>query len=251
MQYTRYRARGFYSNYFPPGVKWLLIVNCAVFVLQQLVVALFRYDPIDQFGLVPLLVRDYGCVWQLFTYMFLHGGIWHLVINMLMLWMFGVDLERDWGTRRFLKYYFLCGVGAAICVVLVALGLASARPANLIQPTIGASGAIFGLLLAFGVVYSDRIILMMLLFPMKAKYAVMLFGVIELYYVWQPSRGVSNVAHLGGMLFGYLFLKVRFQPVSPLGALRNQYRNWRMERARRRFQVYLRKRGPGNDRWVN
>ncbi len=248
MQYTRYRTRTFYSDYFPPGVKWLLIANCAVFVLQQLVSGLFT----DWFGLVPGLIRYRGFFWQLFTYMFLHGGIWHLVINMLMLWMFGADLERDWGTRRFLRYYFVCGVGAGLCALTAALAVASGPDDPMLGlPTIGASGAIFGLLLAFGVVYADRIILMMLLFPMKAKYAVMIFGVIEFYYVWQPSRGVSNVAHLGGMLFGYLFLKVRFKSADPIAFARNRWRTWRMERARRRFQVYLRKRGPGGDRWVN
>lgn len=249
MRRTGYRSIGFPTYSLPPAVKWLLIVNCVVFVLQQLTAGLF---PIDWFGLVPGLVRYRGFVWQLFTYMFLHGGIWHLVINMLMLWMFGMDLERDWGTRRFLRYYFVCGVGAGICALTAALAVASGpQDPMLALPTIGASGAIFGLLLAFGVVYADRIILMMLLFPMKAKYAVMIFGVIEFYYVWQPSRGVSNVAHLGGMLFGYLFLKVRFKPVDPVALVRNRWRSWRMERARRRFQVYLRKRGPGGDRWVN
>jgi membrane associated rhomboid family serine protease len=229
-------------------VKWLIIANCVVFVLQQIAGARI----IDWFGLVPWLIRYRGFIWQLFTYMFLHGGIWHLVINMLMLWMFGADLERDWGTRRFLRYYFVCGVGAGLCALTAALVVSSGPDdAMLALPTIGASGAIFGLLLAFGVVYADRIILMMLLFPMKAKYAVMIFGVIEFYYVWQPSRGVSNVAHLGGMLFGYLFLKVRIKGGDPIAFLRNRYRTWRMERARRRFQVYLRKRGPGGDRWVN
>jgi membrane associated rhomboid family serine protease len=241
-----YRVVGNPLHYLSPAVKWLLIVNAAVFAIQQFIPGM-----VGLFGLTPVLVRDYGFVWQLFTYMFLHGGIWHLVINMLMLWMFGTDLERDWGTRRFLRYYFLCGVGAGVSVVVVALALASARPADLMIPTIGASGAIFGLLLAFGVVYADRIILMMLLFPMKAKYAVMIFGVIEFYYVWRPAGGVSSVAHLGGMLFGYLYLKVRVKPGNPLRQLHGLWREWRMERARRRFQVYLRKRGSDRDRWVN
>jgi len=249
MQYTRYRARTFYSNNFPPGVKWLIIANCVVFILQMI----FGDELMFRFGLVPGLVRYRGFIWQLFTYMFLHGDRWHIVINMLMLWMFGRDLEQDWGIRRFLRYYFVCGVGAGLCALGAALAAASGPDDAVLRlPTIGASGAIFGLLLAFGVVYADRIILMMLLFPMKAKYAVMIFGTVELYSAWQPSRGVSNVAHLGGMLFGYLFLKVRFKGGGdPISLVRTRYRNWRMERARRRFQVYLRKRGPGGDRWVN
>jgi membrane associated rhomboid family serine protease len=239
--------RSFYSNYFPPAVKWLIIVNTAIFLLQQFAGGVFGIDLAYRFGLVPLLVFHKGWIWQAFTYMFLHGGIWHLVINMLMLWMFGIDLERDWGTRRFLKYYFLCGVGAAICV----LGMALVQPAGMLFTTIGASGAIFGLLLAFGVVYSDRIILMMLIFPMKAKYAVMIFGAIELYYFWQPSRGVSNVAHLGGMLFGYLYLKARLKPANPVAYVQDRWQAWRMERARRRFQVYMRKHRSDRDRWIN
>jgi len=257
MQYTRYRARTFYANYFPPGVKWLIIVNCAIFVLRMFFPPnpsnIFHLDWLtEHFGLVPRAVRYNANIWQLFTYMFLHGGIWHIVFNMLTLWMFGLDLERDWGTRRFLRYYFLCGVGAGVCAVVAALFLASGPDDVMLGlPTIGASGAIFGVLLAFGVVYADRIILMMLLFPIKAKYAVMIFGVIELYYVWQPSRGVSNIAHLGGMLFGYIFLKVRFRRVDPVGYIQNRWKNYRIERARRKFQVYLKKRGSGDDRWVN
>ncbi len=241
------------NYYFPPAVKWLLIVNCAIFVLQQIALGVFHYDPTVDFGLVPALVRYRLWIWQLFTYMFLHGGIWHLLINMLMLWMFGMDLERDWGVRRFLRYYFLCGIGAGVCVVVLSLAMASTQGDRiLLMSTIGASGAIFGLLLAFGVVYADRIILMLLLFPMKAKYAVMIFGIVELYYVWQPMRGVSNVAHLGGMLVGYIYLKARVKPrmFNPIAAVRNQYKNWRMERARRKFQVYMRKRGSGGP-WVN
>jgi membrane associated rhomboid family serine protease len=236
--------REFYSNYFPPGVKWLIISNVAIFLIP----GLLRLDLSTVFGLVPLLVFRGGWIWQLVTYMFLHAGLWHLVINMLMLWMFGMDLERDWGTRRFLKYYFLCGIGAGLCV----LGVAWFRPVDMLYPTVGASGAIFGLLLAFGVLYADRIILMMLLFPMKAKYAVMIFGAIELYYFWQPSRGVSNVAHLGGMLFGYLYLKSRrFRPVNPVAYVQGRWRDWRMARARRRFRTYIRKRDSDGDRWVH
>jgi membrane associated rhomboid family serine protease len=166
---------------------------------------------------------------------------------MLMLWMFGADLERDWGTRRFLKYYFLCGIGAGLCVVLMAL----LRPREMYAPAFGASGAIFGLLLAFGVVYADRIILMMLLFPMKAKYAVLIFGAIEFLSLGEQGSVASHIAHLGGMVFGYIYLKVRFKRFSPLASVQGWYRNRKTERARRRFQVYLRKRGPDRDRWVN
>jgi len=248
MQRTGYRAIGFPTYRLPPAVKWILIVNIAIFVLDFFAKVWFGANLFEFFQLVPgLVVR--GAIWQLATYMFLHDGVGHVLLNMLFLWFLGVDLERDWGTRRFLRYYFLCGVGAGVCVVLVAL----LRPVEMYVPTLGASGAILGLVLAYGVLYPDRIILFMLIFPMKAKYFAMICGAIAFLGSWQPGGGVSHVAHLGGMLFGYIYLKTRlnFNLFDPVATVRRQYRNWRMERARRRFQVYLRKRGPGGDRWVN
>jgi membrane associated rhomboid family serine protease len=249
MQYSRTQVRDFYSSYFPPGVKWLLIINTAVFVFEYFAAVFFGVDPFRMLGLVPAFVIGYGMIWQLVTYMFLHGGVWHILINMLMLWMFGLDLERDWGTRRFLKYYFLCGIGAGVCVVLIAF----VRPSEMYARTIGASGAIFGLLLAYGVLYADRIILLLFLFPMKAKYAVMIFGAIEFLGTWQTGSGVSHVAHLGGMIFGYVYLKTRLARSrrSMLTPIRQQYEDWKLQRARRKFRVYMRKQQSDRDRWVN
>jgi membrane associated rhomboid family serine protease len=249
MQYTRYRRTGYYSSYFPPGVKWLLISNIAVFVIDNFAEAFFQADPFRLLGLVPAFVLQLGFVWQPFTYMFLHSGIWHILFNMLVLWMFGLDLERDWGTRRFLQYYFLCGIGAAVCVIVAALF----RPPDMLARTIGASGAIYGLLLAYGVMYADRIILMSFLFPIKAKYAVMIFGAIAFIGSWRPGSGVSHIAHLGGMIFGYAFLKLRLnvRRFQPLAALRGQVNDWKVRRARRKFQVYMRKHNPNRDRWTN
>ncbi len=249
MQY-RYRTTGYYSNYFPPGVKWLLISNIAIYILGYFAEIFFHADPFRLLGLVPFLVVRYGMVWQLFTYMFLHGELTHILFNMLVLWMFGLDLERDWGTRKFLKYYFLCGVAAGVCVVVVAF----LRPVDMIARTIGSSGAIYGLLLAFGVLYADRIILMMFLFPMKAKYAVMIFGAIAFLGSWQAASGTSHIAHLGGMIFGYIYLKTRLtrrRATEPVISLQERYKQWRLQRARRKFQVYMRKHGPDHDRWVN
>ena len=197
--------------------------------------------------MVPAEVLGLGFIWQPFTYMFLHGGFWHILINMLSLWMFGITLENDWGTKRFLQYYFLCGIGAALCVIAVAI------PSHeMMLRTIGASGAIYGVLLAFGVLYPDTPILFSFLFPIKAKYFVMIIGAIAFMSSFQPGSGVSNVAHLGGMLFGYAFLRFRVKKLklAPLGSLRGQFQEWRVRRARRRFQVYLRKHGSDRDRWV-
>ncbi len=252
MQYSRNRSTGYYSSYFPPGVKWLLISNIAIFLLEFFARLFLEIDPFRGFGLVPVQVLG-GYFWQVVTYLFLHGSITHILFNMLALWMFGADLERDWGTRRFLRYYFLCGVGAAMCVIFAATFLAG--PQEPYVRTIGASGAIYGILLAFGLLYPDRIVLYGFLFPMKAKYFVLITGAIVFLSSLQPGGRVSHVAHLGGMLFGYLFLKLRFKrrrtaaPAVRLSLL-ERYRKWKLDRARRKFQVYMRKHGPGRDPWL-
>jgi membrane associated rhomboid family serine protease len=176
--------------------------------------------------------------------MFLHGGIWHLILNMLTLWMFGVQLEQDWGTQRFLKYYFICGVGAGICILLVngAVGAYT-------TPTLGASGAIMGLLMAFGVLYPNQRILMDFLFPIKAKYLVMIYVVVELWASFGPNTGISSVAHLGGMLVGYVYLKAGRSFHVP--DFQSAFQEWKQRRARKKFQVYLRKHNRGNGPWVN
>jgi membrane associated rhomboid family serine protease len=177
-------------------------------------------------------------VWQIFTYMFLHGGFTHLLFNMLTLWFFGTQLERDWGTRRFLKYYFLCGMAAGVCVLV----------ANLLTrdvPTIGASGAIFGVLVAFAVLYPNQTVLMNFLFPIKAKYMVMIYAGIELLLTIRPGQsGISTIAHLGGMAFGFVYLKGRL-PRIKLPDMQGAYRQWKLQRAKRKFQVYMRKHGGG------
>jgi membrane associated rhomboid family serine protease len=185
-------------------------------------------------------------VWQLFTYLFRHGGIGHLLFNMLSLWMFGSPLEQDWGTRRFLKYYFVCGVGAGLCDVAV-----NALMGNWFTRTIGASGAIYGLLLAFGVLYPNQTVLMNFLFPIKAKYLVMIYGAIALLSAFSENNGISNIAHLGGMLFGYAYLKTRWRGLGwNLASIRSAYKQWELRRAKRKFQVYMKKQGRGGP-WVN
>src|ERR1039458_7281618 len=195
---TRYRLNTiFSSSNFPKGVKWLLISNTAVFVLSYLAHQASFGDIFNLLALVPRAVVYHLAFWQLATYLFLHGGVWHLLFNMLTLWMFGVRLEQDWGTRKFLKYYFVCGIGAGLCDVALhaILGDWNTR-------TIGASGAIMGLLLAFGVMYPNQTVLMNFLFPIKAKYLVMIYAAIELWASLGPNSGVSSIAHLGGMAVG-------------------------------------------------
>jgi membrane associated rhomboid family serine protease len=236
--------RSFFTNNFTTGVKWLLIVNTACFILTQLLSPQLT-GPIRLLALSPVAVARSFAVWQLATYLFLHGGVWHLVFNMLTLWMFGTPLERDWGTRRFLKYYFICGIGAGVCDVLL-----NAAIGNWHTSTIGASGAIYGLLLAFGVCYPEQIVLMLFLFPLKAKYMVMIYAAVELWMSMGVNTGISNIAHLGGMVVGFVYLKSRLPGMRlKLPDWRGAYRQWKLRRAKRKFQVYMKKhdRGP----WVN
>lgn len=182
---------------FPPAVKHLLIINVLVFIAMW-TPNLGAY--IQHFGMLFPIGSGNFHVWQLVSYMFLHAGIGHIFFNLFALWMFGQSIENTWGTRRFTIYYLLTGVGAALLHMFISGGQA---------PMLGASGAVYGILLAFGMMFPNRRI--MLLFPpipMKAKYFVAIFGVIE--FVSGISRTNSNVAHfahLGGMLVGFILIK--------------------------------------------
>ncbi len=182
---------------FPPAVKHLLIINLLAFVaLSTPVVSeyLFTYG-----ALWPIDSGRFG-VWQLISYMFLHAGFGHIFFNLFALWMFGQAIENFWGTNRFVIYYFLTGIGAALLHMLIGGGGA---------PTLGASGAVYGILLAFGMMFPNRPI--MLLFPpipIKAKYFVAIFGAIELISgLTRTNSGVAHFAHLGGMLVGFILIK--------------------------------------------
>jgi rhomboid family protein len=243
---SRTRATGiFYIPGFPKGVKWLLISNVAIFIITYFAAVAGRSGPLIFLKLIPVAVVKDFFIWQLVTYAFLHGGFGHIIWNMLALWMFGADLERVWGTRRFVKFYFFCAVGSGICVVLLNYLLPWGNPNS---ATIGSSGAILGILMVYAILFPDREILWGFLIPIKVKYFVMIIGVVAFLSSFGVNSGVSNFAHLGGLLFGYLFLKtpnMQFDPVEPM---RRQYRDWKLQRAKRKFQLYLRKqdsrRGP-------
>lgn len=232
---------------FPPIIKLLIGANVAIYLLSlvgQLSIADFMVTRDYWFGLVPVLVA-HGRVWQLVTYSFLHTGLWHVLFNMLMLWMFGAEFELNWGGRRFLEFYFFCVIGAALVTIAFAYFELLLSPRTV---TVGASGGIFGILLAFGMVYGDREIFMFPLpFRIKAKYMVGILIFIEVALVLQGPSGVANIAHLGGALFGFLYVK--FMPRSGVvdGAseryfgVRNAYYRWKRRRAARKFEVYMRK----------
>jgi len=254
------RSLGF-SGGLPPAIKGLLFANIGIFLLeyflQRFAPGSLLMDLLRVCALVPADVVTRLFVWQIVTYMFLHAGISHILWNMLALWMFGMELERLWGTRRFLQFYFFCGTGAGVCVVLLNYMFGDPR-----IPTVGSSGAIYGLLLAWAVLWPDRQILFSFLIPIKVKYFVMIIGAIAFLNSFNAGSTVSDVAHLGGMLFGYVFLKlpntrktqnrgraaVNF---SVTGSLRDAYKPWKLNRAKKKFEVYMRKQKSDRGPWVN
>ena len=233
----------------PPFAGWVkrIILACVAVYLLQLILGRFeigRYI-VPYFGLVPVLVA-HGWVWQLVTYGFLHASVSHIFFNMLTLWFIGSYLEQDWGERRFLECYLFCLIGAA----LVTVGIAYTRflgmsPASV---TVGASGAIFGLLMAFGILYADQEMFMFPLpFMIKAKYLVGIWIVIAIIAVFEPSQsGVANFAHLGGLLFGFIFVKffpqrgVSYAASEKYFSWRSSFYRWKRRRAAKKFEVYMR-----------
>jgi membrane associated rhomboid family serine protease len=214
-----------------PALKALIATNVALFLAAYLLPELIRV-----FGLKPSDVVLEGRLWQLVTYMFLHGNVAHILFNMLALWMFGTELERMWGTRAFVRYYFIVGVAAGVSTILVSSALPFAAR-TFYTTTIGASGAIYGLLLAYGLSFPNRPILMYFVFPIPAKYFVMILGAIALLMsVSDSGGGVAHITHLGGLLAGYLLLRGR--RFSPANEVRYRYLRWKMDRARKKFGVY-------------
>lgn len=226
-----------------PALKALIGANVVVFLAQIFFPVL---TPV--LGLRPVFVLR-GWAWQLGTYMFLHGGLFHILFNMLALWMFGAELERIWGTRYFLKFYFVTGIGAGALTVLFSLlpfGFAEQLQYSVI---IGASGAIYGLLLAYALYFPDRPIYMYFVFPIPAKVFVAIMGAIAFVSSLSDAGGVANATHLGGLLVAYLFLKgARIHPVLEL---KYRYNKWKLNRVRRKFDVYSGGRADDWDRRVH
>lgn len=213
--YTSSDSGGYYRprfvggfTLFPPVIKGLIVSNVIVWLLFDVVL-----QPLRLFGesvfetlflylaLWPIGTHFYP--WQILTYMFMHAGFIHLFFNMLALWMFGAELENVWGSRKFFVYYLLCGVGGAVTNLLY--GFFAGQGA----PTVGASGAVFGVLLAFGMLFPNRLIYIYFLLPIRAKYMVMLWIGLELFYgVTGTSEGVAHFAHLGGAFVGFVYLAI-------------------------------------------
>jgi membrane associated rhomboid family serine protease len=211
-----------------PAVKLLVIVNVAMFLLNAIVDNVMTL----RLGLSPEAVFTQLALWQPVTYMFLHGGLGHLLFNMLALWMFGTDLERTWGTRFFTKYYFITGVGAAATSLVLSLWVDGIYYST----TVGASGAIYGVLLAYALYFPHRTIYM-IIFPLPARIFVIIAGALAfMYSLGGSSSNVAHSAHLGGLVVGYLYLKG--MRLRPMDELKYRYLRWKMGRARNRFDVY-------------
>ena len=213
-----------------PAVKILIITNVVLFALNVIVGEAMTIA----LGLTPQAVFQQFALWQPLTYMFLHstGGFGHILFNMLALWMIGTDLERTWGTRFFTKYYFVTGIGAAATSLLLSMF----SDTFYYTTTVGASGAIYGLLLAFAMYFPHRT-LILFIFPVPARIAVTILGAIAfLSSFGGPGGGVAHSAHLGGLVIGYLYLKSL--RARPMDELKYRYLKWKINRVRRKFDVH-------------
>ncbi len=238
---------------FTRAVKWLVITNAAVYLLLELLKAVVPGvggELTLVLALIPAAVM-HGWIFQLVTYSFVHAGVLHILFNMLGLWMFGAQLESDWGYKRFLEFYFFCVIGAALTTITVSYtGLGGVVPST---PTVGASGGVLGILMAFGMLYGNQEIM---LFPIpisiRAKYfvaGVAFITLVEAISASGAGRGsnVAYIAHLGGLLFGFIYVKfvpkrgLAFGTTERYFGVRNSYYRWKRRRAARKFEVFMRK----------
>jgi rhomboid family protein len=241
----------------PSGIKLLLISMFSVFAIEYVVALKYGQLGTEQlflwFGLVPYAVVRGLRIWQPFTYLFLHADLMHIIVNMFVLWMFGSILEPVWGARRFLNYFFICGIGAGLINVASGfLPMMWGRTPSII-PTVGASGAIYGILIACAISFPDRKVwLIPLPITLSMRWYVAIMAGIELYSeVRSGGDNVSHISHLGGMLVGYLYLRRG----SFFSGARNEISDWKRKRNMRKFQVYVRNKSGDPptppDRWVN
>jgi len=198
----------FLTNVLPIPTPQGILVSFLEKEKNIVVAAAQRYGlAITLFSVFPVLIRDLGWAWQVFTYMFLHGSPLHLFFNMYALFLFGRQLEQRWGTREFLFYYLFTGVGAGVVTFFWNLARAP------YVPTIGASGAIFGLILAFGLEFPEAVLLLFFVIPVRARYAAFIFGAIELVMILTGAmRGIGHFTHIAGLLFGFVYYFARIKP---------------------------------------
>jgi membrane associated rhomboid family serine protease len=249
---------------FTPMVKKLLIINVAVFFLKLVGGIFVQGLPgwiNDYLGFTPALAVGQfpPYLYQFVSYAFVHMGIMHILGNMLMLWMFGSQIEQDFGSRKFLEFYIFCMVGAALTTLAVGgIGyFAFAHSSNAflhdlgllwVKGTVGASGAVYGILIAFGILHAEQEIMM---FPipiqMKAKYFVIVTILVTFAFSLGPQGPIAEFAHLGGLLFGFVYLRLLprqglgFATSEGLYGIRNRYYKWKRKQAAKKFEVYMKK----------
>lgn len=233
---------------FTRAVTWLIGINTGVYLLH-LALGMARLSVAEfvttYLALVPDQVVFHGWLWQLVTYGFIHFEFWHWFGNMIGLWMFGAAIENAWGSRRFVELFMVGVVGAAITTVALSCSHLLGDPS---RATIGASGGVFAILIAFGMLFGDNEI-MLIPFPflLKAKYFVGILIVITLAFAMAGGGNVAYVAHLGGLFFGWLYVKRGPRPAAMKPGLaeryygmRNSYYRWKRRRAAKKFEVYMR-----------
>ncbi|MEI6244506.1 MAG: rhomboid family intramembrane serine protease [Acidobacteriota bacterium] len=215
-----------------PAVRAIIIANVLLFLPSFFTPVLMH----QTFGLVPELVFTRGFLWQVVTYAFVHGDVTHILFNMLIVWMFGVELEQRWGSAAFTKFYVICAVGAAATVLAVSLLPFGPAHQMYVASTIGASGACYGLLMAWALLFPTREILLFFVFPVQARYAVLIFGALAFFSGLGSSGGtVAHFAHLGGLVVGYLYLK---GPRGMRFSLQSAITRWRFARLKKKFKVH-------------
>ena len=183
---------------FTDAIKFIILINFLIFILQYL--SGMEDELFTIFGIVPSKTFGELMLWQPFTYLFFHGGIWHVLINMFVLWMFGSELEKFWGKKEFLRFFFITGIGSGLITILFSLSSTN--------PVVGASGAIYGVLLAYGFMFPNRLVYLYFLIPIKVKYLVILIGAIAFFSSLNPGNSnISHLTHLSGMVIGFIYLR--------------------------------------------
>jgi len=220
---------GHSESTFKGCIMILILINVGIFLIQlflnqyQMIYLVDGYKGQSSvmtyyFGLTPILILKKGFIWQLFSYVFLHStySFVHILFNMYALLIFGTPIEQEWGSKRFLFYYFFCGIGAGLTIFIINL---INQGMGFYAPTIGASGAVFGLLLAFGILYPNSVILLFFILPVKAKYLVILYGGFELYLeLFGGQSNISHIGHLGGLFFGLIYFYLIKKNIPPLNS---------------------------------
>jgi membrane associated rhomboid family serine protease len=214
----------------PPVIQYLIIANLAVFIAQ------FTVGGVSEYGAVrPYLVWQQGYIWQPFTYMWLHGGLGHILMNMFMLWMFGSQVALAWGPRKFLRFYLFCGTGAGLVIATWPYLMVGVNPGNLLIPTVGASGAIYGVLLAYSMIWPDRVIA--LLFPPITFRAIWLIPGMFVMTLMFGGGGISHIGHLGGVLMGWLYLRRSGEPGQQTLSFEHLKYRWKRYRMRQKLRA--------------